>query len=237
MFTSKSKKLTDLSQVFLDPTNATHRQYEALRAFFVEGIPSAEVARSFGYTPGSFRVLVYQFRQNPRRDFFLTPAKGPHSAPKADPLRDRVIALRNQSQPDPPRTSSQPGRCRTDPQGRRIRAVAAPDRRRAPTRLAADNGRCRRRSPTRPESAVLPDQIRRPVPLFADAGFDSPRSHPQEIGVPRIGDGPARLGHAIAPGLEAVRDGAPWTCHERGLGQGAGPLRRLERHPQAIVLD
>jgi hypothetical protein len=58
MFTSKAKKLTDLSKVFLEPTNATHRQYEALRAFFVEGTPSAEVARSFGYTPGSFRVLV-----------------------------------------------------------------------------------------------------------------------------------------------------------------------------------
>ncbi len=97
MFTSKPKKLTDLSHAFLDPTNATHRQYEALRACFVEEIPSAEVARSFGYTPGSFRVLVHQFRQNPRRDFFLTPAKGPHSTPKADPLRDRVIALRKQN--------------------------------------------------------------------------------------------------------------------------------------------
>jgi hypothetical protein len=97
MFTSKAKKLTDISQVFLEPANATHRQYEALRAFFVEGISSAEVARSFGYTSGSFRVLVHQFRQNPRRDFFLTPAKGPHSAPKADPLRDCVIALRKQN--------------------------------------------------------------------------------------------------------------------------------------------
>ena len=97
MFTSKAKKLTDLSQVFLEPANSTHRQYEALRAFFVDGTPSAEVARSFGYTPGSFRVLVHQFRQNPRRDFFLTPAKGPQSAPKADPLRDRVIALRKQN--------------------------------------------------------------------------------------------------------------------------------------------
>ena len=97
MFTSKAKKLTDISQVFLEPTNATHRQYEALRAFFVEGISSAEVARSFGYTPGSFRVLVHQFRQDPRRDFFRTPAKGPHSAPKTDPLRDRIISLRKQN--------------------------------------------------------------------------------------------------------------------------------------------
>jgi hypothetical protein len=97
MFTSKAKKLTDLSEVFLEPANSTHRQYEALRAFFVDGTPSAEVARSFGYTPGSFRVLVHQFRQNPRRDFFLAPAKGPQSAPKADPLRDRVIDLRKQN--------------------------------------------------------------------------------------------------------------------------------------------
>jgi hypothetical protein len=97
MFTSEPKKLTDLARVFLEPANATHRQYEALRAYFVDGLPSDQAARRFGYTPGSFRVLVHQFRQNPRRDFFLTPAKGPHAAPKADPLRDRIIALRKQN--------------------------------------------------------------------------------------------------------------------------------------------
>ena len=97
MFTSESKKLTDLTRVFLEPANATHRQYEALRAYFVDGLPSDQAARRFGYTPGSFRVLVHQFRQNPRRDFFLTPAKGPRDAPKADPLRDRIVALRKQN--------------------------------------------------------------------------------------------------------------------------------------------
>ena len=97
MFTSETKKLTDLARVFLEPANATHRQYEALRAYLVDGLPSDQAARRFGYTPGSFRVLVHQFRQNPRRDFFLTPAKGPRAAPKADPLRDRIIALRKQN--------------------------------------------------------------------------------------------------------------------------------------------
>jgi hypothetical protein len=97
MFTSESKKLTDLTRVFLEPANSTHRQYEALRAYFVDGLPSEQAARRFGYTPGRFRVLVHQFRQNPRRDFFRTPAKGPHAAPKADPLRDRIIALRKQN--------------------------------------------------------------------------------------------------------------------------------------------
>ncbi len=97
MFTSEPKKLTDLACVFLEPANPTHRQYEALRAYFVEGLPSDQAARRFGYTPGSFRVLVHQFRQNPRRDFFLIPAKGPHAAPKADPLREQIIALRKQN--------------------------------------------------------------------------------------------------------------------------------------------
>ena len=97
MFISEPKELTDVSRLFLEPTNATHRQYEALRAFFVDRLPSAEAAHRFGYTPGSFRVLVHQFRQNPRRDFFLKPAKGPQSAPKTDPVRDRVIALRKEN--------------------------------------------------------------------------------------------------------------------------------------------
>jgi hypothetical protein len=97
MFTSEPKQLTDLSRVFLEPANSTHRQYEALRAFFVDHVPGPEVARRFGYTPGSFRVLVHQFRQDPRRSFFLTPAKGPQSAPKADPLRELIIALRKQN--------------------------------------------------------------------------------------------------------------------------------------------
>jgi hypothetical protein len=97
MFTSEPKELTDLSRLFLEPTSATHRQYEALRAFFVDGLPSAEAAQRFGYTPGSFRVLVHQFRQNPRRDFFLKPAKGPQSAPKTDSVRDRVVTLRKEN--------------------------------------------------------------------------------------------------------------------------------------------
>jgi hypothetical protein len=97
MFISEPKKLTDPRQIFLQPTNATHRQYEALRAFFIDELPCIEVARRFGYTPGSFRVLVHQFRQDPRRDFFLVPAKGPRTAPKADPLRDHIIALRKQN--------------------------------------------------------------------------------------------------------------------------------------------
>jgi len=63
-----SRDRLTLARLFLEPSNSTHRQYEALRAFFVDGIPSAEAAKRFGYTPGSFRVLVHEFRNQLKRD-------------------------------------------------------------------------------------------------------------------------------------------------------------------------
>jgi hypothetical protein len=42
-------------------------------------------------------VLCHHFRSQPDRSFFLAPAKGPKSAPKTDPVRDQVIALRKQN--------------------------------------------------------------------------------------------------------------------------------------------
>lgn len=97
MFNDSAESLTDFTRPFLQPQNSTHRQYEALRAYFVEGLPSAEAARRGGYTAGSFRVLVHLFRQNPDRQFFLPPAKGPKTAPKTERLREKVIALRKQN--------------------------------------------------------------------------------------------------------------------------------------------
>jgi hypothetical protein len=47
---------------FLRPRSASHRRYEALRAFFVEGRPPAEVAIRFGYKPAAFKVLISRFR-------------------------------------------------------------------------------------------------------------------------------------------------------------------------------
>ena len=86
-----------LARRFLEPTNSTHRQYEALRAFFVDGVPSAEAAARFGYTPGSFRVLVHQFRKQPKRDFFIAPASEGRPPGKQKRLREKIVALRKQN--------------------------------------------------------------------------------------------------------------------------------------------
>lgn len=71
--------------------------YEALRAYFVEGRPSKEVARDFGYTPGYFRVLCHSFRREPDPQFFSSPPPGPREQPKKSKARDTVIALRKQN--------------------------------------------------------------------------------------------------------------------------------------------
>ena len=44
MFKDPGDELTDWSRFFLEPQNSTHRQYEALRAYFVERLPGAEAA-------------------------------------------------------------------------------------------------------------------------------------------------------------------------------------------------
>jgi hypothetical protein len=88
---------SDIKRVFLEPANPTHRQYEALRAYFVEGIPSAETAARFGYTPGSFRVLCHGFRQDLQRPFFLPVTRGPQTSAKRDTTREKIVELRKQN--------------------------------------------------------------------------------------------------------------------------------------------
>ena len=71
--------------------------YEALRAYFLEGRASHEVARDFGYSPGSFRVLCHQFRRDPHPEFFVSPTKGPREQPKKSKALDFAVALRKQN--------------------------------------------------------------------------------------------------------------------------------------------
>ena len=97
MVNGSGKKLTDLADEFLLPSNPTHRQYEALRTFFVDRAPSAEAAERFGYTPGSFRVLCHEFRKNPQREFFLPQTKKAKLPPPRERLRQKIITLRKQN--------------------------------------------------------------------------------------------------------------------------------------------
>ena len=91
------KDLSDCHRFFVEPGTPRHRQYEALRAYFVEGRPPKEVARAFGYSLASFHVLCHHFRRDPAPVFFVAPRRGPRAQPKKAAARDLIIRLRKQN--------------------------------------------------------------------------------------------------------------------------------------------
>src|SRR3990172_3809015 len=91
------KDITKCRRFFAQPSHPRQRMYEALRAYFLEARPSHEVARTFGYSPGSFRVLCHQFRRDPDPQFFVSPASGPREQPKKSKAHDLVVTLRKQN--------------------------------------------------------------------------------------------------------------------------------------------
>jgi transposase len=93
----QTDRLSNPSRFFTEPSSSRQRRYEALRAFFVDKLPAAEVARRFGYSSGSVHVLCHQFRQGRLSAFFASPRKGPKSQPNKSRSREQIIALRKRN--------------------------------------------------------------------------------------------------------------------------------------------
>jgi transposase len=89
--------LTECRRFFAKPATARQRQYEALRAFYVDQLPSAEVARRFGYSAGAFRVLCHAFRHGDLQEFFSATRPGRRDHPKKSRAHDQIIALRKRN--------------------------------------------------------------------------------------------------------------------------------------------
>src|SRR6516164_8895240 len=89
--------MTECHGFFVKPATSIQRQYEALRAYFVEKLASAQVARRFGYTPAAFRMLCYEFLRRQLPDFFVVRRPGPREQPKKSKVRDEVVALRKRN--------------------------------------------------------------------------------------------------------------------------------------------
>jgi transposase len=91
------KELSQLRRFFLEPRLPKHRQYEALRAFVVQGRPAKEVAHAFGYSLNAFYVLCHHFRRDSEPVFFVSPRHGPQVQPKKSAARDFIVQLRKQN--------------------------------------------------------------------------------------------------------------------------------------------
>src|SRR3970282_463510 len=91
------KDITDCRRFFEQPSTPRQRMYEALRAYFLEGHPSQQAPRAFGYSPVAFRVLCHQYRRGPQPQFFVCAAHGPRTQPKKSKAREVALALRKQN--------------------------------------------------------------------------------------------------------------------------------------------
>lgn len=89
--------ITRARRFFIEPATPRQRQYEALRAFFVEQVGSAEAARRFGYSPGAFRVMCHAFRRGQLSEFFATPHPGPRGQPRKSRAHEEIVALRKRN--------------------------------------------------------------------------------------------------------------------------------------------
>jgi hypothetical protein len=56
-----------IRRFFLEPRQTFHRQYEALRAIFVDDEPLERVAERFGYTPATLRSMASRLRADCHR--------------------------------------------------------------------------------------------------------------------------------------------------------------------------
>jgi hypothetical protein len=86
------------AEFFTAPDQVNRRRYEALRAFFVEGLTHAQAGARFGYTRWSMINLVREHRAG-RLELFAPPRRpgpAPGTAPAKDRARGRVIELRRE---------------------------------------------------------------------------------------------------------------------------------------------
>ena len=82
-------------EFFASPEGAAHRRYEALRAYFVDGLSAAQAGARFGYTEATVAAMARDFRAGDR-DFFVERRPGPRVAPAKAAARDAVVRLRAQ---------------------------------------------------------------------------------------------------------------------------------------------
>ena len=86
--------MRDGAEYFTEPVSAAQRRYEALRAYFTDEMPAAEVADRFGYSTASIHQMATLLRKG-RLNLFTETRPGPKGPRKATGrLRARVLELR-----------------------------------------------------------------------------------------------------------------------------------------------
>ncbi|MBW6480315.1 MAG: hypothetical protein K0B37_12880, partial [Bacteroidales bacterium] len=89
----------DLKLFFEMPKSVAHKQYEALRMYYIDGAPAHQVAQRYGYTYRAFTSLVTNFRRriimNPRDSiFFIENSPGRKVSAETNDAKSVIIGMR-----------------------------------------------------------------------------------------------------------------------------------------------
>ena len=223
------------AEYFLHPAGSSQRRYEALRAYFTQDMPAAEVADRFGYSTASVHQMATLLRTG-RLNLFTDPRPGPKGPRKATgERRARVLALRAAGQRHRDRRRADRRRAAdlgadhlADPGRRGDRPAAAP--RRGPPRPASPPGRWSRQ-PSCPAGRTA--WCRLPV---TTPGCCCCSRRWAELGLPRLVR--AALGHPSTRQLSCSRSGRccwPSALARPGIHHAGECRRRCEPgvHPRA----
>ncbi len=87
-------------EFFMQPVTSAQRQYEALKAFYSEGLSAKEASEKFGFSPGYFKKLRFEFSRKLKcgeNPFFSETKPGPKKRRTDDGMLHEIIALRKQN--------------------------------------------------------------------------------------------------------------------------------------------
>jgi transposase len=92
IFISMAKTI-DPYRYFAHPQSSGQKQYEALRAFYIDRFPAKVVADRFGYTVASFNALRHKFKTQ-ELTFQFTEQPGPHGSRISKEVQQRIFEIR-----------------------------------------------------------------------------------------------------------------------------------------------
>ena len=89
----------NIADFFLNPSNIAHKQYEALRMYFVEKRSASQVAEQFGYTYRGFTTIISNFRKEIKTKtsselFFQERKRGRKVTERIQKAKEIVVQLR-----------------------------------------------------------------------------------------------------------------------------------------------
>ena len=87
-------------EFFKKPILPDHRNYEALKAYYCDGLGSVETAEKFGLSPTYFKKLRHIFLQNLKsgvNPFFAKKKPGPKKRTTSNQIIEHIVSLRKQN--------------------------------------------------------------------------------------------------------------------------------------------